>query len=135
MDFPRTIPQAQAFQDKTAQDSEYTVINLSVDDEVIVKRITGRIMCKDCGAIYNLNFSPPVKENECDQCSGKLYQREDDKVDVVEERLVVYHQQTAPVVDFYKSKGYLLEVDGTMDLDKICSQIMEAISSEKSVGV
>lgn len=126
--FPRTIAQAEAFKEKTKETSNYSVINLSVADGEIVKRITGRLMCKGCQAIYHKSFSPPAKVDVCDSCDKELYQRDDDKVDVVKERLSVYHKQTAPLTSFYKKSGAIVEIDGTKKTDEVFNQIMEATS-------
>ncbi|MGH7889885.1 MAG: adenylate kinase, partial [Thermodesulfobacteriota bacterium] len=113
--FPRTIPQAGAL-DKMLSEEGYkvgTVISIEVDDDEVVKRITGRRVCEKCGAMYHIIFDPPKNSGYCDKCDGKLYQRDDDNEDVVRNRLKVYQNQTAPLKDFYKKTGILKPVRGT----------------------
>ncbi|MCD6522913.1 MAG: adenylate kinase [Candidatus Diapherotrites archaeon] len=105
--FPRTIEQAKALDNITHID---LVINLVVPDEIIVKRLSSRIICKRCGAVYNLITLPPKKEGICDKCGGPLYQREDDKPEVIMQRLDVYKKQTAPLVEYYRNRGILVDI-------------------------
>ncbi len=105
--FPRTIPQAE----KLAEISEIdVVINMDVPDELIVKRLSARITCEDCGEIFNLIGIPPKKEGECDKCQGKVTRRSDDEPEVVQNRLNTYKEQTEPLIDFYKDKKILKNV-------------------------
>lgn len=121
--FPRTIPQAQMLDQYLETRAQLSVFNLSVSDDVIIKRISKRFSCTKCGSVYNQYYSPPKRENICDQCGGDLVQREDDKSEVVEERLKVYYQQTAPLIAFYEDKGVLIDIDGEQDADKIYQKI------------
>ena len=115
--FPRTIKQAEELEKITKID---VVINLSLDEDILVKKISARRICKKCGKIYNIadikkgdiHLPPllPKKDNICDDCGGELYQRDDDKEDVIKERLKVYHKQTAPLIDYYMKKGLLRNV-------------------------
>ncbi len=109
--FPRTIPQAEALDELTSVDS---VINLQVSEEIIVKRLSTRRVCKRCGAIYNLVSLPPKKPGVCDKCEGELYQREDDKPEVIRRRLKEYEIQTKPLLEFYEKKS----VVKTISLEK-----------------
>ena len=99
--FPRTIAQAEALAGITQLDK---VINLVVSDDIIIRRLSTRRSCKDCGAIYNLVTFPPKKDGVCDKCGGHLFQRDDDKEEAIKNRLVVYNRQTAPLIGFYKDK-------------------------------
>jgi adenylate kinase len=99
--YPRTVPQAEALEKITNLDA---LINLKVPMSVIVERLSTRRTCKNCGEIYNVKYLKPKVEGICDKCSGELYQREDDKPEVIEERFKVYQKQSKPVINFYKSK-------------------------------
>lgn len=128
--FPRTIPQAQAFDSHLIPNANLIVINLDVPDDLILKRISGRSTCKDCGEIYNTYFSAPRQKGVCDKCSGDLQQRSDDKAEVVMERLRVYHAQTQPLIDFYSRKGVLFTLDGTKSPDQVYLNLQKAIRSK-----
>ncbi len=107
--FPRTVRQAEALDkilDKVNMPLDL-VLNLEVDDETLVKRLTSRRLCRECGAIYNVLFQPPEQEGICDKCGGELYQRDDDNETSVRNRLEVYHSQTKPLIDHYWKKGVL----------------------------
>lgn len=117
--FPRTLPQAAALENHLAANTNLIVLELEVPDEVIVKRAEGRLTCKSCGSVYNRYFTPPSKEGVCDKCGGELMQRPDDKAEVVQERLRVYHNQTQPLVEYYTKKGVLKRVDGTQSPDAV----------------
>lgn len=111
--FPRTVPQAEALDGlleklKLALDG---VILLDVDDETVVKRLSGRRMCRGCGRIFNVSYKPSSKGDICDSCGGDLYQRDDDHESVIRNRLDVYHRQTAPLVTYYLNRGQLHKVD------------------------
>lgn len=106
--YPRNIEQAKALEKITKIDK---VINFVAPDEVITDRVSGRIICKKCGAIYHIKNIPPKKPGVCDACGGELYQREDDNPQSVKVRLKVYHEKTAPLIGYYKDKGLLADVD------------------------
>lgn len=110
--FPRTIPQAEALDKYLKDKSQVIALNLEVPDEVIVKRIEGRLTCKSCGSMFHREYSPPKVEGTCDKCGSPLTQRPDDTAAVVLERLRVYQEQTAPLIDHYKKQGVLKSVDG-----------------------
>ncbi len=120
--FPRTIPQAEAldrmgiYMDK--------VVSIEVPDEAIVDRMSGRRACLKCGATYHVVNKKPVKEGICDNCGNELVVRADDKPETVLSRLQTYHEQTEPLKDFYKSKGCLVEVDGTGSVSQITQLIL-----------
>lgn len=105
--FPRTKKQAEAL-DKISKID--LVINLNVPDDIIIKRLSNRLTCKKCGTIYNKLTLKPKKDNICDECGGELYQREDDKPEVIQERLNVYRKKTEPLIEYYKKKHLLKNV-------------------------
>lgn len=107
---PRTLAQAEFLETILNPNAKLVVISLDVSDEAIIKRMAGRLTCKQCGAVYNKFFSPPKQEGVCDKCGGELYQRVDDKEDVVKERLRVYHSQTKPVIQFYERKAFCIRL-------------------------
>lgn len=127
--FPRTIPQAEAL--KTAltaieEKMEYA-IDIDVPDDNIINRMAGRRACASCGATYHIEFNPTKVEGVCDVCGEKLILRDDDKPETVKKRLDVYHEQTQPLIDFYKKEGILVTVDGTQDMDKVFADILKVL--------
>ncbi len=107
--FPRTVPQAEALE-KILEELDLKldgVVLLDVDEETVVRRLSGRRVCRNCGAIYNLFFRPSSKGDLCEKCGGEVYQREDDREEVVRSRLKVFYEQTAPLIDFYGEKHTL----------------------------
>ena len=120
--FPRTVPQAEALEQFAKIDS---VIELAVEDEKLIKRISGRRVCTKCGATYHISLLGD--KTTCDNCGETLIQRNDDKAETVLNRLTVYHSQTAPLVAFYEGKGLLKKVDGDGEMDAIFGKIMEAL--------
>ena len=127
--FPRTIPQAEAL-DKALSEMGQKVdyaINVEVPDENIVKRMSGRRACVDCGATYHIVYAPTKVENICDKCGGSLILRDDDKPETVKNRLSVYHEQTQPLIDFYAKKNVLAEVDGTKDMEEVFEDIVKIL--------
>jgi adenylate kinase len=128
--FPRTAEQARALEDALQQrgSSIDAVLYFNVPDEVLVKRVTGRLTCRDCGAVYNIYFNPPKKEGVCDVCgSTDLYQRADDTEETVKNRLSVYHEQTSPLIEHYNKQGRLHEIDGEQDVQEVTSAMMQAL--------
>lgn len=115
--FPRTIPQAEAL-DARLKNTNVVVINLDVPDALIIERISGRIVCKECGTPFHRTALPPKKEGICDRCGGELYQRKDDTKEVVERRLQVFHEQTAPLREYYKKQGRLITIYGGKEKSK-----------------
>lgn len=124
--FPRTVTQAQALEKHFTEDDRVVILNLYVPDDVIIKRSTGRVTCKACGSIYNVYSSPSSKEGVCDKCGGELYQRADDKLETVQNRLKVYYDQTQPVLEYYKDK--VIQVDGNRAPDAVYQDLRKAIS-------
>ncbi len=128
--FPRTIPQAEALDKALAALSDKVdfAVDVEVPDENIVKRMSGRRACLKCGATYHLEHIPPKQEGICDTCGSELVLRDDDKPETVLKRLGVYHEQTQPLIDYYKKAGILLEVDGTVDMKEVFDNIVSAVT-------
>lgn len=127
--FPRTIPQAEALDKALAglgQKMDYA-INVEVPDGNIIRRMSGRRACVDCGATYHLEYAPTKEEGICDICGGTLILRDDDKPETVEKRLGVYHEQTQPLIEYYTNAGILREVDGTIDIDDVFAEIVKIL--------
>lgn len=129
--FPRTVPQAEALEDilSDLNKSINFVINIDVDHQLLMARLTGRRICKSCGATYHLVFNPPAKEGTCDRCGGELYQRADDNEETVQNRLEVNMQQTTPLLNFYEAKGYLQNINGQQDIEDVFADINELLGS------
>ncbi len=128
--FPRTVEQADAleFLFKKANLTLNKVINIDVKKDVLFKRLTGRRMCKGCGANFNIYTLPPAVEGKCDKCGGELYQRNDDKPETIENRLVVYDKQTAPLIDYYRKKNVIADIDASEGaIDDIVKKITEVV--------
>ncbi len=127
--FPRTVPQAVALDELLAKrgSSIGKVLVLKVPDENIVARIVGRRMCKACGSVFHLEFSPPAKEGVCDACGGELYQRADDTEEKVRVRLGEYAHNTAPVAAYYEQRGIVREINGVGDIDEVYSRLVAAL--------
>lgn len=127
--FPRTIPQAESLTaalKERGENIDYAV-NVDVPDENIVNRMSGRRACVGCGATYHVVYNAPKTENICDTCGEKLILWDDDKPETVQNRLHVYHDQTQPLIDYYKNEGVLVEVDGTQDLEKVFQDIVAVL--------
>ena len=123
--FPRTIPQAESLTEALKKNGESIdfAVNVDVPDENIVNRMSGRRACLSCGATYHIVYNAPKKEGVCDACGQELVLREDDKPKTVKKRLDVYHDQTQPLIDYYKKEGVLAEVDGTKDMEEVFQNI------------
>lgn len=127
--FPRTIFQAEKL-DKFLEDRGEKldkVINIDVEKSALVKRITGRRVCKQCGASYHIENIPPKKEGVCDICGGELIQRADDTEETVLNRIDVYNKQTRPLVEYYEKAGIIVNIDGDKDLDDVLADIVKAL--------
>lgn len=127
--FPRTIPQADVLTEALARSGEKVdfAINVDVPDANIVRRMSGRRACLNCGATYHIEHIPPKKEGICDKCGHELVQRDDDKPETVQNRLNVYHAQTQPLIEYYEKAGVLRNVDGTQDMEKVFSDIVKLL--------
>lgn len=127
--YPRTLSQAEAL-DGMLQSLGRTldhVVNISVDRNLLLARLTGRRICKSCGATYHVEFNPPANEGVCDKCSGPLYQRSDDTEAKVATRLDEYMNKTAPLLDYYSNKGLLRNINGEDDINNVAAEIQSAI--------
>jgi adenylate kinase len=126
--FPRTQPQAESLDKMLAQMGRKLdgVLYIAVPDEELVRRLSGRWICRQCQTPYHTVFSPPAREGVCDVCGGELYQRDDDKPDTVRARLKVYHQQTSSLIDYYRQVDLLVEVDGAGDIETVSATLLEA---------
>ena len=129
--FPRSLPQAETFQQLLSSRGETLdlAINVDVNDDVIVARLSARRSCPKCGAIYNLQFGPPKKEGVCDVDGEALIQRQDDQEATIRERLRVYHETTEPIIAYYEKQGILKTVDGEAPPDAIFAKIEEIVSA------
>ncbi len=130
--FPRTVPQAEALDELLADMDRQIehVLNIEVEQDELVKRLTGRRICKVCGTSYHLQFNPPKVEGKCDKDGGELYQREDDNPETVKNRLEVNMTQTAPLLAFYNAKGVLANVDGQQDIDDVFKALDEILQKD-----
>ena len=129
--FPRTIPQAEALDaalTKIGETMDYA-IDVDVPDENIVSRMSGRRACLDCGATYHIVSLPPKTEGKCDHCGSELVLRDDDKPETVQKRLSVYHEQTQPLIDYYKKQGILKSVDGTQPMEAVFTAITDILGA------
>ena len=133
--FPRTVPQAQALDEQLAKAGKPldAVVVITADDEQIVQRITGRRSCSKCGKIYHVKYMPAVKEGVCDVDGARLTQRDDDKEEVVRQRLQAYYRQTEPVIGYYrdKAKATVLEIDGMGSPDAVTAAMTKALAGVK----
>ncbi len=131
--FPRTVPQAEALENilfNLDKKIDYC-INIDVDHTILMERLTGRRICKSCGATYHLVFNKPANEGVCDRCGGELYQRADDNAETVQNRLNVNMEQAQPLLDFYETKGYLRNFNGQQDIKKVFADIDELLGGLK----
>ncbi len=128
--FPRTVPQAHVLDDLLAASPAGkldVVLELVVDDDEVIRRLSGRRTCRECNRIWHVDFDPPQVEGVCDEDGGELFQREDDKAETVANRLTVYAQQTAPLVSYYAERGLLVGIDATGPVDDITNRALHAL--------
>ncbi|MGB9804046.1 adenylate kinase [Desulfofundulus sp.] len=127
--FPRTLAQAQALDDtlQTMGIQLDAVINIAVPRDKLMARLTGRRVCRSCGASYHILFNPPQVEGKCNSCGGELYQRSDDNEEAVSNRLDVYEAQTQPLIDYYASKGLLKNINGDQEIKKVLEDILASL--------
>ena len=123
--FPRTVPQAQALDDMGIEIDK--VIDIQVPDEKIVQRLSGRRVCSGCGASYHLLYKKPEKDGVCNRCGAQLVQRTDDREETVLERLKIYHEQTEPLVDYYRKKNKLVVVEGQEEVSDTTALTLKAL--------
>ena len=129
--FPRTVAQADALHRLLAQlgGSLEHAVSLSVPNDELLKRLSGRRTCRDCGAMYHIIFDPPTNAGLCNKCNGELYQRDDDHEDIIASRLEVYEAQTAPLLDYYRGHRMLVEVDGIGGRDDVLGRILAEVGA------
>jgi adenylate kinase len=124
--FPRTIYQAKKLENLD-QNHREVVIEIYLPDQVVIDRLSARRICSNCGTIYNLLGHKPEAENVCNVCSGKLIRREDDKPEVIQDRLRVYHERTEPLIDYYKAKTNYFQINGEGTIDDIFARVREVL--------
>jgi adenylate kinase len=135
--FPRNINQAEVLEKtlSSMRKSIGAVVGIEVDRKELVRRLSGRRVCRKCGASYHVIFNPPVNIGMCDKCGSEIYQRDDDKEDTIEARLKVYEQETFPLVDYYSRKGLYRGIDGKGSVDQITLTIVGAIEGSDNSKV
>ena len=127
--FPRTVPQAEALDQLLAKQGKKVdrVVEFRMDDQELIGRLSGRRTCTTCGTMYHVTTQPPRQSGVCDKCSGTVVQRDDDKIEVISKRLDVYHQQTAPLVDFYRQQGKLHTLDAAQTMDQVTDKLSQLL--------
>ena len=129
--FPRTIAQAEALDRALAElEHEISVVPyFAVPEEELVERVSGRRLCRVCGGSYHVRFNPPQQPGVCDNDGGELYQRDDDKPETVRKRLEVYWEQTSPLIDYYRAKGILAEINGDQPIDAVAAELRAVVAA------
>lgn len=129
--FPRTVPQADALKNTMEELGVQLdrVINIEVDRELLLKRLTGRRVCKKCGATYHVLFNPTASGHTCEICGGEIYQRSDDTEATALNRLDVYEKQTSPLIEYYQKNGLLISINGDQSMDEVTKNILKALGS------
>jgi adenylate kinase len=127
--FPRNVPQAETLKKMLAEWEAKLdiVLELVVDDDEVVRRLSGRRTCRKCGRIWHVVFDPPARQGICDDCGGELFQRDDDQEETIRHRLDVYQQQTRPLIAYYADEGTLLGIDATGPVEEITDRVMSAL--------
>ncbi|WP_131787646.1 adenylate kinase [Protofrankia symbiont of Coriaria ruscifolia] len=127
--FPRNVPQAEVLGQLLEEMGTRldVVLELVVDDDEVVRRLSGRRTCRNCGHIWHMDFDPPALEGICDRCNGELFQRDDDRSETVRHRLEVYAEQTSPLVAYYAAKGLLIGIDATGPVDNVTDRALDAL--------
>lgn len=132
--FPRNLDQAVALDKLVAPHGGLKAVPLiNLEDDDAMRRITGRRVCRSCGAVYHVDFNPPKVEGKCDRDGGELYQRDDDKPETVRNRLYVYYKQTSPLVGYYFAQSLLIQIDGAQEIDKVQADLQQALGSEPTL--
>ena len=134
--FPRTLGQAEALSTLLNEMHQplTAAVALTISEDEVVKRLTGRRTCKECGTGYHVEFNPPKQEGVCDKCSGALYQRDDDNEKTIRQRLAVYNEQTSPLIEYYSERGLLKEVEGVGSIDEIFERTCSLIDNVTNSG-
>ena len=134
--FPRTLPQAEAIDNlfKKMNVKLTAVFLFNASKDVILDRLVNRRVCRNCGALYHLKYSPPKVNGKCDFCGGELYQRDDDKEETILRRIKVYEEQTASLIDYYRAKGVLVELDANRSVDEVYMDIKRWLETGSHVG-
>ncbi|WP_026120330.1 adenylate kinase [Nocardiopsis potens] len=129
--FPRNVAQAETLDGmlKEMGTGLDAVLELKVDEDEVVKRLSGRRSCRECGRVYHLDYDPPAKEGVCDACGGELYQRDDDREDVIRHRLQVYREQTEPLVAFYEEQGVLVTIEAIGEVTEVTGRALSALGT------
>lgn len=129
--FPRTIAQAEALEKALRERGERieSVLYIKVSTQELLDRLSGRYICKNCETVYHKVFSPPKRPGICDRCGGELYQRSDDTPETAKRRLEVYFQQTLPLIDYYREKGLLKEIDGEQTIAEVQDALLQAVAA------
>ena len=132
--YPRNIRQAEDLEGILNDLGMHidVVLDLNVDEEVLKERITGRRVCKNCGAIYHIKNNPPQNENTCDLCGGELYTRKDDTLESLVTRLAEYHQNTKPLIDHYQKQGLVKEIDASLKVEEVFEAVSETLEKVKA---
>jgi adenylate kinase len=127
--FPRNVPQAETMKKMLSEwDAKLDIVlELVVDDDEVVRRLSGRRTCRKCGRIWHVVFDPPARQGICDDCGGELFQRDDDQEETIRHRLDVYQQQTRPLIAYYADEGTLLGIDATGPVEEITDRVMSAL--------
>jgi adenylate kinase len=123
--FPRTIPQAEALAKFSTVEK---VVNFDIPDSGVLERLGGRRVCRKCGFNFHVKFNKPKTEGVCDHCGGEVYVRDDDRPEAVQKRLEVYRAQTAPLIDYYRQKGILIDIDATPVVDEVVEEFKRALA-------
>jgi adenylate kinase len=127
--FPRNVAQAQTLDDNLANlgTTLDVVLELVVDDDEVVRRLSGRRTCRDCGHVWHVDFDPPQSEGVCDRCGGEIFQRDDDKPETIRHRLEVYEEQTAPITGYYAHRGIVVGIDAIGPVDDVTDRAVHAL--------
>lgn len=128
--FPRNIAQAEILEKENILGDDYVAVLLDLEDGVIVKRLGGRRVCPGCSEVYHVPNFPPKEEGVCDKCAAAIIQRDDDREEVVLNRLNIYHETSEPVKEFYKSRNRLIEIDASVGADEVSERIVKAIGEK-----
>lgn len=134
--YPRNEAQAHVLSEQIAERGEQlaAIVHIGVPRDVLMERLTGRLVCKECGRTYHKLFNPPAKEGVCDVCGGELYQRSDDTPEAVERRLTIYFEQTEPLLDLWRPHGIVHEINGNQPIDNVSNEIVQALSGVLGVA-